>query len=717
MPVPVRRNFDYSGPTMTPGTRDLVPFGKRKLVGVVVSCHAARHQGQLRPILQKLDPYPVFSQELLRLLTWASDYYHYPLGEVLNTALPSILRTAKPLTDPFAVPCYTAVKSTLAIAEILKRAPKQLAVYDFINSRPQCTGEDLGDRITGYQTALKALLTKELVTREVISKTDTLTPVEISLPSFSAEQTEAYNELQILEDFKVNLLQGITGSGKTRIYIETANNILRSNKQVLILVPEISLTPQLVTELQQGLGHQIAVLHSGLRDSERYRNWWLAHTGKARVVLGTRSSVFTPFQELGGILIDEEHDASYKQQDGFRYDARNLAIKRASIEKIPVVLGSATPMMESINNAKTGKYHLVHLNSRFGDARLPDIEIINTRDHRAIDGLSQPLIKSLQDNIRRKEQSIVFINRRGYAPVVHCVACDWQMTCPRCTARMTYHAHLDKFRCHHCASQQPALENCPECQTPVIKTGVGTQRIVSRLNAELPAARVLQLDRDNITSADSLTEALESFRQGDIDIIVGTQLIVKGHDFENVTLVGIADADQGLYGVDFRSSEHMFQQMIQVSGRAGRSKKQGKVLIQTNHPENPIFRQICAQDYAAFTQDCLLQRSQAAFPPFTFLAMWRTEANSKDQSEDCLKKIRTEGLKLLQSSNLRLEIMDVVSSPLEKLAGRYRFQLLVRSQTRNDLHNLLKPWVEAVESSKWSNRVRWSIDIDPIDMH
>ena len=717
VPVPVRKTFDYAGPVLAPGSRVLVPFGKRKLVGVALSCHPSQHQGKLKPIIEVLDSKPVFSENLLKLLTWAADYYHYSPGEVLNTALPSVLRSARPIFDPFLATVYSIVETDESGLQSLERAPKQAKVYNFISDHPRCSSKDLTGKIKGYSPALAALLKKELVSEELVSLAGEIKSGPTSTPPLSDQQLAAYNGLLLQDGFKVNLLQGITGSGKTRIYIEVANNILAQGKQVLIMVPEISLTPQLVEELQRGLGYKIAVLHSGLRDSERYKNWWLAASGGARVVLGTRSAVFTPFSELGLVIIDEEHDTSYKQQDGFRYDARNLAIKRASMESIPVVLGSATPMMESINNALKQKYHLVNLNSRFGNATLPDIEIINTRDYRAIDGLSQPLIKALSDNIQRKEQSIIFINRRGYAPVVHCVACDWQMTCPRCSARMTYHAHLNKFRCHHCASQQTALENCPQCQTPVIKTGVGTQRIVSRLSLELPGARVLQLDRDNITSAEGLAGALDAIRRGEIDIIVGTQLIVKGHDFENVTLVGVSDADQALYGVDFRSSEHMFQQMVQVSGRAGRSIKQGKVLIQTNHPENMIFRQICAQDYPAFTKDCLRERSQASFPPYTFLALWRTEANSKEQSEQCLKKIRTEGLNLLKTNNLELEIMDVVSSPMEKLAGRYRFQLLVRSQNRIQLHQLLKPWIKVVESSSWSNRIRWSIDIDPIDMH
>ncbi|MDD9855849.1 MAG: primosomal protein N', partial [Gammaproteobacteria bacterium] len=566
------------------------------------------------------------------------------------------------------------------------------------------------------------------------------------------------------------LLHGVTGSGKTEVYLEAAKRCIDSGRQALILVPEIALTPQLVARVRARLGgaggaensvdpgkigdpgetgdpvdprktvdlsgpgnpdndpeNRVAVLHSNLSAEQRYRAWWRARAGRAVAVLGTRSAIFTPLQSPGLIIVDEEHDMSYKQQDGFRYHARDLAIKRASLEGVPVVLGSATPSMETRHNAARGRHRRLALDQRGGASGLPRIALLDAKRHRPVDGISAPLLRAIGERLARREQSIIFLNRRGFAPTAQCAACGWQALCGRCDARLTYHRgcgdHGDgaehggaQFQCHHCGRTAPARDACAECGERILFIGAGTQRLERYLRGKFPAARISRLDRDRVTSQAQLEAALRAIRDGATDIIIGTQLIAKGHDFARVTLVGVVDADQGLYSADFRAPEYLFQQLTQVSGRAGRADAPGEVLVQTAHPAHPTLQTMRRHDFEHFARHCIDERRAADCPPFSRFALWRAESTDPDAAVDFLRYAATLGRRLARGRFDAVQVMDAVVSPMEKRAGRYRAQLLVKSPARGPLHRLLDEWLAAIENDPKSRRARWSIDIDPMEM-
>jgi primosomal protein N' (replication factor Y) len=541
----------------------------------------------------------------------------------------------------------------------------------------------------------------------------------------ACKQVELSSEQQVAVDtitasagkFSSFLLHGITGSGKTEVYLEAAEYCIANGAQVLILVPEIALTPQLVSRVRQRLGQRVCVLHSALSDKQRYRAWWLAREGHVVAVLGTRSAVFTPLKSPGLILVDEEHDISYKQQDGFRYQARDLAIQRASMENIPVVLGSATPSMETRRNVIQGRHRLLLLSNRIGAATLPQIEFIDLKQHRPFDGFSMPLLQAIEQRLINREQSIIFLNRRGFAPIAQCPHCDWQAACDRCDARLTYHHDQNQFRCHHCGHSRKAEMTCAACGGQLYLAGAGTQRLEQHLKKKFPDANISRLDRDQITTQDKLERELEAIQLGNTDIIIGTQLIAKGHDFSRVTLVGVINSDQGLYSMDFRAPEYLFQQLTQVSGRAGRAETPGQVLIQTAHPDNHILQFIRHHDFDGFARFCLEERQSANYPPYSYLALWRAESTRKTAALTFLRHTASVGKRILRMGSYdQVQIMDAVISPMEKLAGRYRAQLMVRSNNRGQLHRLLPGWIDSIENDPQSRRARWSIDIDPMEM-
>ena len=612
---------------------------------------------RLKTIERILDDNPVFTDSLTGLLLWAADYYHHPVGEVFQTALPVKLRSAVAAENPLGE----------------RRArPDEYPVTRFHG------------RLTGEQQA---------AVNSVV---------------------EAFGQ------YRSFVLHGITGSGKTEVYLHIAQQCVNSGRQVMILIPEIALTPQLLERFRSRLGDGVSVIHSGLSPRQRYLSWWRARAGTATALIGTRSAIFTPMKRPGLIIIDEEHDHSYKQQDGFRYHARDLAIKRASMESIPIVLGSATPSMESINNARTGKHHLLELNRRTGDAKLPETEWIDLQKRRQNGGLTQQLLEAARRQVDNGCQVILYVNRRGFATVAGCTHCNWKARCDRCDAWLTFHKKTNTLRCHHCGWISRAQSRCPDCNHALFYHGTGTQRLEEVLQQELPDARIVRFDSDEITTRSKLEKMLSAIRQGDVDIIIGTQLISKGHDFPRVTLVGIVAPDQGLYSVDFRAPEYLFQQLIQVAGRAGRSQLPGKVIIQTAHPENPCLQLALDHDYAAFYQLCLQQRKEAGFPPFGFMALWRAESARPGAALQFLQHIRQIGRNIRENRGYLykgVEIMDPVSSPMEKLAGRYRAQLLVKSNRRKPLQDLLSPWLSETETSPQTRKIRWSLDIDPMEMY
>lgn len=731
IPAPLRRVFDYLSPVaLAPGVRVLVPFGKksgRSMIGTVVSRPGPNKNIKLKMIERVLDQTPVFTDSLIRLLLWATDYYHHPVGEVFQTATPVKLRSAIALEDPTRETCWRRTNNQSAdeTDKLLNRAPRQQQLFRLFTGSSEYSLAQLMQKTMSDPTSSIGIpqILKRLIEKGLIEARESRTlPLESPIIKFNSTLT---NEQQVAVDtvteslgkYRSFVLHGITGSGKTEVYLHVVQECLKTNDQVMILVPEIALTPQLLERFSSRLGKGVAMIHSGMGQQQRYISWWRAREGTASVILGTRSAIFTPMKRPGLIIVDEEHDQSYKQQDGFRYHARDLAIKRASMESIPILLGSATPSMESMTNAKTDKHRLLTLSRRTGMAKLPGIELVNLTRHPQNDGLTPQLLEAIRETINRKHQVILYINRRGFAPVAQCGNCDWKAQCDRCDAWLTFHRKTDTFRCHHCGKVVRSKSQCPNCDHALFYAGAGTQRIEKVLKEQFPNARTVRFDRDEITTQSRLEHTLSEINQGDIDIIVGTQFISKGHDFPQVTLVGIAAPDQGLYSSDFRAPEYLFQQLVQVAGRAGRNALSGRVIIQTAHPENPYLQLICDHDYSRFYQLCSKERKDAGFPPFGFIALWRAESPRPGAAIDFLQYICQAGHSIKATGNYRgVQIMDPISSPMEKLAGRYRAQLLVKSSQRKPLHNLLSLWLKEMENSTQTRKARWSLDIDPIEM-
>jgi primosomal protein N' (replication factor Y) len=508
----------------------------------------------------------------------------------------------------------------------------------------------------------------------------------------------------------------VTGSGKTEVYLKAVEAVLVQGGQVLVLVPEIGLTPQLVARFEARLTAPIAVMHSALNDSERLAAWQAARTGEAAVVIGTRSAVFTPLPRLQLIIIDEEHDPSFKQQDGVRYHARDVAILRASHEKVPVVLGSATPSLESVYNAEQGRYQWLSLPERTAGAQPPRVQTLDQRRLKQFDGLSPPLIEALRQTLAHGEQSLVFLNRRGFAPVLMCHDCGWLAPCTRCDARLTVHRGSRKLRCHHCGAEAPLPSVCPVCASANLHgIGEGTERIEQALAQALPAARIERIDRDSTRRKGALEEKFARVHTGAVDILVGTQMLAKGHDFPNLTLVAVVNADQGLYSSDFRSEERLVQQLMQVAGRAGRADKPGTVLIQTWHPDNPVFQAIATHDYREFARYALAERNSADYPPASHLALVRAESARPRVALEFLERARRLGQELGLPRGVQLH--DVVPAAMERRAGRYRAQLLVQSNARPALHEFLGRWRAALDAMPRAREVRWALDVDPVDLY
>jgi primosomal protein N' (replication factor Y) len=537
----------------------------------------------------------------------------------------------------------------------------------------------------------------------------------VAPPELSAAQAEAVAAVAIDGGFACSLLFGITGSGKTEVYLALAEKALAAGKQVLVLIPEIGLTPQLVERFRCRLATPVVALHSGLNDSERLHAWLLARLGKAGVVLGTRSAVFTPLPNLGLVIVDEEHDASYKQQDGLRYHARDVAVMRASRADIPVVLGSATPSLDTLHKAREGRYRLLELNDRAASGALPHVDLLDMRRLAHNEGLSHPMLVAIRERLARGEQSLIFLNRRGFAPVLMCYDCGWIAPCPRCDARLTMHKGHNRLRCHHCGTEAPLPQQCPQCEGKRLHPlGEGTERLEQELNRQFPAARVLRIDRDTTRRKGALEASLKQVREGDADILVGTQMLAKGHDFPNITLVGVVNADQGLYGADFRSAETLMQQVVQVSGRAGRADKPGQVLIQTWHPGHPVFAALQRHDYKGFADYELEQRRAAGFPPFTYFALLRAESKEKGAALRFLNAAHERGRATVVPE---VELWMPQASTMERRAGFYRAQLLVQSGDRKALHPFLDRWLDAIDTLKLARQVRWSLDVDPVDLY
>jgi len=723
VPVPLRRVFDFLPPgdddrPPVPGARALVPFGNRRLVGVVCgtvqSPDTPAHA--LKRVLAWLDDEPVLPRRLGELVHWAAEYYQQPVGIAWRTVLPRTLRGKHPIT-PNIPEHFALTGAGRRCGEPPAGAPVQRRIMAAFAAAPgYCLDAPALKLISDHwRKSVEALVRREWV-RPVPYTEPPPSPDPPRGFELNDDQRAAVAAIGSAEDFACFLLYGVTGSGKTEVYLEAIRSAVTRGRQALVLVPEISLTPQLVHALQQRFGKSVAVLHSALAAGERHYNWWRARQGHAPVVLGTRSAVFAPLARPGLIVVDEEHDASYKQQDGLRYHARDVAVYRAKLEGVPVVLGSATPSLETMHNASAGRYRQLVLAERAKGSALPDIRFVDLRRAAVQDGISSALFQALGDRLARSEQSLLFINRRGFAPVWSCYQCGWHAQCERCDAHLTLHRSINKLLCHHCGQQRSPHNACPDCEgTALGPLGAGTQRLEDGLRKRLPGARIVRIDRDSTRRKGALEDSLNAARSREADILVGTQLLTKGHDFPYVTLVGVVNADQGLYSVDYRATEQLFQQLLQVSGRAGRDIHAGEVLIQTMYPEHPVFQELARHDYSRFAAYALAEREAAAYPPFSRFALLRAESTRANTALGFLDAARRELVK--QPGHRRVRVMDAVRAPMEKRAGRYRAQLLVSASDRNALRDVLTPWLAWLETWPESKKVRWSIDIDPVDMY
>ena len=673
---------------------------------------------KLKFIRRLLDVEPLLPPTLMELLTWASAYYHYPIGEVMAAALPAPLRRGLSATAAGEKRYALTDEANFLPHETFKRSPLQQRLVEALREHAEgLSAAAIGAVVANWRDAMKRLEARGLIRITEAPCLPSRPAGQHIAPQLTTAQEEAGAAIQdAAGKFQCLLLLGVTGSGKTEVYLRAIEEVISRGGQVLVLVPEIGLTPQLVTRFEGRLNAPVAVMHSGLSDNERLCAWQMARMGQAAVVIGTRSAVYTPMPKLALIIIDEEHDVSFKQQDGFRYHARDVAIKRARLEDVPVLLGSATPALESLHNAQQGRYQLLSLPERTGVARPPQVTLLDLRRLKLNEGLSPPLIEALKTRLRREEQSLLFLNRRGFAPVLMCHDCGWLAPCKRCDARLTIHQRSHRLRCHHCGAEAQLPAICPACASGNLHgIGEGTERIEAALVRLFPQARIERIDRDSTRRKGSLEEKLRRVHAGEADILVGTQMLAKGHDFPNLTLVGVLNADQSLYSADFRSEERLVQQLVQVAGRAGRADKPGEVLIQTHHPDNPAFATLVSHDYGEFGKYALAERESAKYPPFTHLALLRAESPKPDAALAFLRAAHGHADALAEAETVQL--MDPVPSPMERRAGRYRAQLLVQASARKALHDFLNVWLRQLEAEKLGRKVRWSLDVDPIEMY
>jgi primosomal protein N' (replication factor Y) len=690
------------------------------MVGVVVgqSSTARVAVDRLKPISQVLDTEPVLDPSMLELLGWASAYYHHPLGEVIETALPKRLRAGhgQQVTGRRV---WTLTPQGRALdPHTLTRAPRQAALLQRLGQAPDgLDAERLSAIHTGWQRAMQGLKDKGLVQDRDSPCLETPTAQDPAPAlDLNPHQRQAVEGVRRhLGGYSCFALDGVTGSGKTEVYLQIIETVIQDHRQAVVLVPEIGLTPQLVERFRRRLQVPLAILHSGLSDTERHCAWEMARRGRAPVVLGTRSAVFAPLARPGIIVVDEEHDSSYKQQEGFRYHARDLAVFRARRHDIPIVLGSATPSLETLYNVERGRYHRLVLPERTGSASHPTLEVIDVRRRPLEDGVCERLREEIATQLEAEGQILLFLNRRGFAPALICHGCGWIAPCPRCDAFLTLHAGHRHLRCHHCGSEQVLPKTCPQCgEADLRPVGQGTERVEQALSRWFPDTSVLRIDRDTTRRKGSMEARLEEIQRGEHQILVGTQMLSKGHDFPNVTLVGILDIDSGLYSTDFHAMERMAQLIIQVAGRAGRAERPGKVLLQTHQPEHPLLKTLLSGSYAAFAAAALAERRMAELPPYRHMAVLRAEAAHNPAPLQFLDAARGA---LPDPLPQGITVLGPAPAPMERRAGRYRALLLVSARSRRVLKALLDRWVEDIPGLAGARRVRWSLDVDPIDLY
>ena len=719
--VPLPRFFDYLyPPDLTPivGGRVLVPFGSQKRVGIVVDLPASSDvaKEKLKPIIDVLDSESLFNSTTWDWLAWSANYYRAALGDVLFQALPVKLRNGE-----------SAVKNNRTFWRItdlgkqalelgaLKRAKKQFEALNLLLT------QDLEKGNNEISSAIWSALKGKDYVEEIIVPTEQkswqqalgdnpLVNLDNRL-TLNKQQALAFSQLLFQEGFNVWLLEGVTGSGKTEIYLQYIEEVLKKGKQVLVLVPEIGLTPQTVRRFQARFNVEIDVLHSNLNDTQRLNVWERARTGQSAIVIGTRSALFTQFSDLGLIILDEEHDGSFKQQDGWRYHARDLGIVLAQKLNIPILLGSATPSLESVNNVQNGKYHHLVLSKRAGNATSLRQFVIDLKHQRIQNGLSEPLLQRMQEHLEKGNQVLLFLNRRGFAPVLLCHECGWIDECHHCEKPYTYHQHQRVLRCHHCGAQKTVPMQCGHCgSTHLVTTGLGTEQLEETLKACFPQYNIARIDRDSTARKGKLEGYLEDIQRGKSQILIGTQMLAKGHHFPNVTLVALVNVDNALFSLDFRAEERLAQLYVQVAGRSGRAEKQGEVVLQTHYPDHPLLTTLLEKGYQAFAEETLKLRHNMGLPPFSFQALFKAQCRHSEEAENALSQLASF---FYEQKIEGLQVLGPIPAPFSKKAGQYRWQLLLQHASRKQLQTALSRYSpELIKSSQ----VRLILDVDPLDL-
>ena len=722
--TPLRQLFDYrvgAATGLAPGARVRVPFGRRELVGLVLRLtdRSEVPADKLRDVRAVLDEPPLLAASDVRLLEWAASYYHHPIGEVMATALPRLLREGRGPGAPEPFWSLTAAGRE-ALAAGGGRAPRQRELLAALAAADgDCSEAALDAACPGWRAAARALLAKDQVQRELqrvapVADDAAIVPRETPHVLTGAQQSAVTALCEAVATGRGGgfLLDGVTGSGKTEVYLQAVADTLARGGSVLVLCPEIGLTPQLLARFERRFEARIAALHSGLTDTERANAWHAAATGQARIVIGTRSAVFTPIPRLQLVIVDEEHDSSYKQQDGgFRYSARDLALLRGQLQQATVVLGSATPSLESLQNVVQGRLTHLLLPERAGSAEPPRLALVDMRAHKVHKGIAAPVLLAMRRHLDAGAQVLLFLNRRGYAPTLLCQACGWIAPCGSCDARMTVHMKSGRLSCHHCGADQRMPERCPRCGHEVHPLGHGTERVEETLAEEFPGFAVERFDRDVLARAGELESAIERVASGSARILVGTQMLTKGHHFPDVTLVVILNADQSLFSTDFRAAERLAQTIVQVAGRAGRAEKPGEVLIQSQYPGHPLLTTLLDAGYAGFAASQLAERAAAHWPPFMRLAVLRASDTSPDGARRFLLAAR--GLLTPPAGVILREPMPAAMS---RRADRHHAQLLVESAQRTLLQRYLEAWAPGIAGLSAPRSLRWVLDVDPLEV-
>ena len=721
VPYPLRQAFTYHlpstlrSPDVAIGERVLVPFANRQVIGVVVGIqNKAQLPSKIKAVLTRYADQHHLPADICKLLHVCSSYYHQPIGEVFKQALPVLLR--KISQQELQAERYWFLQEGVMVehACLSKSAIKQRQLLKLLEKHPALSWVEL--RTLGFtKIQLNNLVKKGLIYDQAISPIAyQWHPEQLNLadiPVLSTEQASACNAIhQQLDHYACHLLEGVTGSGKTEVYLQLIAKVLATNKQALMLVPEIGLTPQTLRRFEQRFNVPIYLHHSGMNDNERLQTWLAAKQQHAAIILGTRSAVFTPAENLALIIVDEEHDLSLKQQDGFRYHARDIAILRAKQLNIPIVLGSATPSFETLHNALIGKYTHYQLTERPGKSTFASMQLIDMNTQIVEQGISASLKQAITTTLGRGEQVLVFLNRRGYAPAISCQECHHVVTCRRCNKPYTYHKSKQLLICHHCNSQKRLLKQCDHCgSVRLFPLGQGTEQLEQQLTTLFPDYATVRIDRDSTSKKGALSKLLQQVADHKYQLLIGTQMLAKGHHFPNVTLVALLDVDGALFSYDYRAPEHLAQLLVQVSGRAGRAEKHGKVLIQSYYPQHPLLQGLVHSSYGEFARQALGEREQALLPPFSHQVLLRAEATIAHYAEQFLSYFTGQ-----QFDNCL--VAGPLPAPGEKKAGKFCYHLFLQATQRSALHQALRTIITLIPNNEWTNKVRWSIDVDPLDL-